>query len=110
MMDSKIYKGSLEPIILKLRHDQNEVYGYQITQLIKRHSGGKIMIKEGSLYPLLHKMEAKWKIESTMRLSGNRSRKYYHITEKGQREPVIVFNEMSKFTLIMNQLFHPNFT
>ncbi len=109
-MDSKLYKGSLEPIILRLLHEHQEMYGYQITQLIKQRSDDEIQIKEGSLYPLLHKMEANGIIESSIRKVGNRSRKYYEITQKGRRESANVFEEMTKYMSIMNQLFNPKLT
>ena len=34
------------------------MYGYQIAQKVKELSGDKILIKEGSLYPALHKLHA----------------------------------------------------
>ena len=109
-MDSKIYKGSLEPIILKLLGDHQEMYGYQITRLIKEQSNDEIQIKEGSLYPLLHKMEGNGIIESTIRQVGNRPRKYYHITERGVKESEVVFSEIEKYMHIMGSIFNPKLT
>jgi DNA-binding PadR family transcriptional regulator len=86
------------------------MYGYQITKLIKEQSDNQIQIREGSLYPLLHKMEAKGIIESSIRRVGNRSRKYYHITESGRTEAVTIFEEMSKYMSVMNRMFNPKLT
>jgi len=109
-MDSKIYKGSLEPIILKMLGDHKEMYGYQITKLIKEQSNDEIQVKEGSLYPLLHKMEGNGVIESTIRQVGNRPRKYYNITKKGIKESEALFNEIQKYMQIMGSIFTPKLT
>ena len=42
------------------------------------------MLKEGTLYPILHDLEAKGCVESFLQLTpGGRQRKYYRISDKG---------------------------
>lgn len=106
-MNSKLYKGSLETIILKLLSEQQEMYGYQITQEVKITSGDEIHIKEGSLYPLLHRMEADGLIEAELKPFGKRMRKYYRLTEKGTRDTSIMIDEMSRYLDMMQHILTP---
>jgi PadR family transcriptional regulator PadR len=55
---SNLYKGCLEPIILKLLRENKRMYGYEITRKVKEITSGEFQITEGALYPLLHRLEA----------------------------------------------------
>ncbi len=57
MVDSKLLRGSLETIVLTLLKEQEEMYGYEITQKVKAMTAGEIKLTEGALYPILHKLE-----------------------------------------------------
>ncbi len=109
-MNANLYKGSLETIVLKLLSEQGEMYGYEITKMVSELSDGEIIIKEGSLYPLLHRMEAKGIINSETKPIGNRMRKYYHLTEKGRKETLSIMQEMEKYLGIMYHILHPKTT
>lgn len=58
MANQKLYKGSLQTIILKLLEKQDKMYGYEITRKVKELTKGELKITEGALYPALHKLEA----------------------------------------------------
>ena len=60
------------------------MYGYEIVQLVKTVSGEKILLKEGSLYPALHKLEADKLIIGEEVFVGKRVRKYYSLTPSGK--------------------------
>ena len=64
MSTNPLLKGSLQTIILKLLEDNDQMYGYEITQKVKEVSEGEIMLTEGALYPALHKLEARCKPKS----------------------------------------------
>jgi DNA-binding PadR family transcriptional regulator len=78
-----------------------------MTKIVKELTRGQIEIKEGSLYPLLHKMEAKGLIESITKNIGNRDRKYYHLSKKGKEEKNTMLKEMEEYLAIMNNLLQP---
>ncbi len=85
---SKISKelvgATAAPIILSIL-EQGESYGYQIIQKVKELSKNQIVWKEGSLYPVLHKMEGSKMIKSEWQIAENgRPRKYYVIESKGK--------------------------
>lgn len=49
-------RGLISLLILALL-DQEDMYGYQIVQEITERSGGAIVTEEGSLYPVLYKLQ-----------------------------------------------------
>ena len=55
--NNKLYKGTLQNIILKLLAQEVKMYGYQMTQRAKDLTKGELEMTEGALYPLLHKLE-----------------------------------------------------
>lgn len=78
-------KGVLELVILKLLIDSPH-YGYSLMQDISKQSGKKIEIKDGTLYPILYRLEDQQIIESYWETTDDRSkkpRKYYRITKTG---------------------------
>ena len=103
IMKSSLYKGSLETIIVHLLSD-GKMYGYQITQKIKAITDGEIIVKEGSLYPLLHKMEAKGTITATTEKYENRLRKYYHLTPTGSKIKNELIAEMKSYLGLMDKI------
>lgn len=82
-LQDQIRKGSSEIIVLSLLAGE-PMYGYQMTRELKRRSSGYFHMKEGLLYPTLHRMEQEGLIASEWRTgTGKRRRKYYRITDKG---------------------------
>lgn len=107
MSNSNLYKGSLSTIILKLLTENGKMYGYEITQRVKDLSQGKLNITEGALYPALHKLEAEGLLEVEMQKVDNRLRKYYKLTEKGNRETVQKIVELETFLKTLRAIMNP---
>ena len=84
MISSQMLKGTLEGCILAVMERQ-ETYGYEISQQLERFGFGKIA--EGTIYPLLLRLEKNGLAEAVYRQSevGPR-RKYYRLTAAGERE------------------------
>lgn len=108
MGNQKLFKGSLQTIILKLLKENNKMYGYEITQKVKELTKGELNITEGALYPALHKLEAEGLLEVEVAKVGNRLRKYYKLTETGTKETVNKLAEMKEFLKTMEYLVNPN--
>ena len=86
MISKTLMAASTRPIILAIL-SQGEDYGYSIIQKVKSISGGSLKWTDGMLYPVLQRMEMDDLVVSKWRLSGNnRPRRYYTITERGQKE------------------------
>jgi DNA-binding PadR family transcriptional regulator len=84
MHSPELLKGTLQTIILKVLKDHGRMYGYEITQVVKDLSDGRLMITEGSLYPSLHKLEADGLLKTEVVKIGKRIRKYYTLTPDGR--------------------------
>ena len=83
MYSKELLKGTLSAIIFKLLADNERMYGYQIAQKVKELSDSKILIKEGSLYPALHKLKEDDLVTIETVNIGKRVRRYYKLTSKG---------------------------
>ena len=109
MGNSKLYKGSLITIILKLLKEHDKMYGYEITQKVKELTKGELKITEGALYPSLHKLEADGLLDVEVAKVDNRLRKYYKLTEKGTKETVSKLVELENYHKTMQALVNPKF-
>jgi len=78
-------KGVLELGILKLLVEQDH-YGYSLIKEINDRSLGVIELKDGTLYPILYRLEDQKLIESYWETQEGRGkpRKYYRITTIGK--------------------------
>ncbi len=83
MYSKELLKGTLSAIILKLLAENQKMYGYQIAQKVKELSDSKILIKEGSLYPALHKLKDDGLVTIETVNIGKRVRRYYKLTSEG---------------------------
>jgi len=110
MANSKLYKGSLQTIILKLLEENDKMYGYEIMQKVKAITKGELNITEGALYPALHKLEANGYLEAEIINIGNRMRKYYKLTEQGTKETSNRLQELHEFIKNMQHIVNPKFS
>lgn len=79
---SQILKGTLEACILQLIKNQ-DMYGYEITEQLSNY--GLDMVAQGTIYPLLLKLEKEELVTSYLKESNfGPSRKYYSITKNGK--------------------------
>lgn len=107
MKNSGLYKGCLEPIILKLLKENGRMYGYEITTKVKENTFGELNITEGALYPLLHRLESEGILESESEMAGNRPRKYYKLTTNGKLAEAESTNALVGFINTLQALVHP---
>ena len=83
MIPSQLLKGTLEGCILAAIR-QRPTYGYEIAQTLAACGFGQIA--EGTIYPLLLRLEKNGAVRSETRPSPlGPSRKYYSLTETGER-------------------------
>ncbi len=97
MYSKELLKGTLGVIILKLLEENGKMYGYEICQKVKGISEGKILIKDGSLYPILHKLLSDGMVTTEEVTLGKRVRKYYTLTPKGKGEQKMAVQELADF-------------
>lgn len=77
-------RGTAEMLVLYLL-SKEDLYGYQITQAFAEKSGGAYTMLEGSLYPILYRLtEAGCISDYTKQVGKRRTRRYYHLEDKGR--------------------------
>ena len=97
MFSKELLKGTLEVIILKVLSERGKMYGYELSQSVKEATDGKIHLKDGSLYPALHKLTKEGVLTYEEVTIGKRVRKYYKLTKKGEVQKTALLEEMSDF-------------
>lgn len=107
MYSRELLKGTVTAIILQLLSDEEKMYGYEICQKVKEMTEGKIVLKDGSLYPALQKMTADGILSFKEEYVGKRVRKYYFLTRKGQKEKSVYLEEVKDFLATMNKIVLP---
>jgi PadR family transcriptional regulator PadR len=83
---TELLRGTLDLMILKALSQNAEMHGMGISRRIEQITNGTFIVKPGSLFPALHRMEqADW-ISSTWGESAhNRRAKYYRLTKAGRK-------------------------
>ena len=104
MYSKELLKGTLKPIILKLLSENGRMYGYEIVQAVKVLSDEKILVKEGSLYPLLHSLTKEGILKTEPVMIGKRVRKYYTLTKEGKTATANSLSELSDFLKTIEQI------
>lgn len=108
MYSSQLLKGTFQTIILKVLSEADKMYGYEITQKVKTLSNNEITVTEGSLYPILHKMEEMGWVTAERVTVGNRTRRYYALTESGSVNMSQKIAEFERFLMTMKNIFNIN--
>jgi len=105
-LNKEFMASSLTPLILLILRRQ-ESYGYQIIQELKEKTGGELKIAEGTLYPVLKKMESKDWIEGAWKKADSgRERRYYILTNKGEQELEAQYSQLKFINDLINKLWN----
>jgi PadR family transcriptional regulator PadR len=85
-IDKTLLSGSTSLLLLKLLSDE-DMYGYQMIEELRRRSDHTFDLKAGTLYPLLHTLEQKGYVEAYDKSDGSlHPRRYYHLTSSGRSQ------------------------
>lgn len=102
MILSQMLKGTLEGCVLAVLREE-EHYGYEISQKLEGYGFGRI--PEGTVYPLLLRLEKRGSITASFRASPEGpQRKYYALTELGRKELDEFFHHYLELTQAVHQL------
>lgn len=101
-VDSDWLRGSLQTIVLQIVMSR-PLYGYEICKVADRRTNGLFELREGSLYPALHKLERDGLLAGYWEQTDQgRRRKYYRITPTGQEHLQRKQAEWREFSAAMN--------
>jgi len=101
----QLKKGVLELLVLKLIC-REATYGYELLTQLKERSGGMFQLKEGTLYPILYRLEDEGMITASWTGGEGRvaPRKIYTATEKGMEENLRRQLQWQEFTKAVNTM------
>lgn len=70
--------------ILSLLEQNGEMYGYELVKAMDERSGGAFALPEGTIYPVLYRLEDQGYVQQrTVRVGRRMDRVYYSLTEEG---------------------------
>lgn len=98
-MASELRRGVIALAVLsQLRQEQ---YGYSLIKLLKEQS---LEIDQGTLYPLLRRLESSGLLKSEWRVEGPRPRRYYQTSVDGKEALTVLGQEWNKLVEVMEGL------
>jgi PadR family transcriptional regulator, regulatory protein PadR len=104
MFNRELVKGSTSLLMLQLL-DGRDMYGYELVKELEVRSGNGLTVKEGTLYPALHKLEKQEYIEFYWQeQEKGPARKYYRITPAGRELLKDKTREWQDFVQVMNKV------
>src|SRR5207302_4277323 len=103
----ELLQGTLEVLILRTLLREAK-HGHAIAKHIQRTSEEMLQVETGSLYPALHRLEAKGWIAASWELSdkGKRAR-YYRLTLVGRKQLVVEQSKWQAFSRAMGLVLNP---
>ena len=96
---SELRRGTL--VLCVLSQLQERQYGYSLKQDLAEHH---IEIDEGTLYPLLRRLESQGLLDNEWDVSGPRPRRYYRLNASGQEVLDTLSVEWQRMVEAVNQL------
>jgi PadR family transcriptional regulator PadR len=103
-MSRELKRGTIELVLLTLL-EARERYGYEIVAAIDQRSGGRLEVRDGTLYPVLYRLEEsgfvvpRWETPER-----GVPRKYYRITQEGKEESRRLRAEWLEFAAAMDAI------
>jgi PadR family transcriptional regulator PadR len=103
-----VQQGTLALMVLKTLDVLGPLHGYGIARRIEQISGDLLAVNQGTLYPLLLKLEHEGAIASDWGTSeNNRKAKYYRLTRAGRKQLEKEAREWQQTTTILERFLSP---
>ena len=103
-VERELKRGSIELAVLHVL-SWGEAYGYEIVTKLMGQTNGALEITDGTLYPVLYRLEAAGLVDVRWEtLKRGVPRKYYQLTKAGRGELARLTQEWSAFTDAINRL------
>src|SRR5437867_12871046 len=100
-------QGTLDLLILRTLLAGSD-HGHAIAKHIQRTSEGLLQVETGSLYPAVHRLEAKGWISASWELSDKGKRaKYYRLTPLGRKQLATEQSKWEAFSRAMGLILKP---
>jgi PadR family transcriptional regulator, regulatory protein PadR len=104
---SDVPQGTLALMVLKTLDVLGQQHGYGIARRIEQISGDLLAVNQGTLYPLLLKLENEGSITSDWGASeNNRRARFYRLTAAGGKQLQAETREWQQTTAIIGRFFN----
>ena len=102
-----VKQGTLALMVLKTLDVLGPQHGYGIARRIEQISGDLLSVNQGTLYPVLLRLEQEGAIDSDWGASeNNRRARYYKLTRDGRRQLQAEVQDWRQTTEIMARFLH----
>jgi len=105
---ANLLQGTLDLLILKAL-GAGELHGLGISRRIEQTTHGTFLVKPGSLFPALHRMEeAGWLSSFWGESENNRRAKFYRLTKAGKSQLEVATEQWTRVALAMTNALKAN--
>jgi PadR family transcriptional regulator PadR len=103
---SEVQQGTLALMVLKTLDVLGPLHGYRIARRIEQISGDLLSVNQGTLYPVLLKLEQEGSIASDWGVSeNNRRARFYRLTRDGRKQLQAETRNWEKTAAIIARFF-----
>lgn len=102
----ELLRGSLDLMVLSVLAGGAK-YGYLLQQELAQASGGQVDLPAGTLYPLLHRLEADRLVRTRWEEQTGRRRKWYELTADGRKRLASRAREWHRFAQCLGRMLEP---
>jgi PadR family transcriptional regulator, regulatory protein PadR len=95
-MKAETLKGHLDALILGTLQ-VGPAHGYAVIEDLKQRSGGAFDLAEGTVYPVLHRLESDGLLSSAWSTAAGRRRRVYRLTRRGSAALAVRRTEWTTF-------------
>jgi PadR family transcriptional regulator len=101
-----VQQGTLALMVLKTLDVLGSLHGYGIARRIEQISGDLLAVNQGTLYPVLLKLEQEGAIESAWGASeNNRRARFYRLTKEGRKQLQVETEDWNQTAAIISRFF-----
>jgi transcriptional regulator len=106
MAKKDVHQGTLALMVLKTLDVLGEQHGYGIARRIEQISGDLLSVNQGTLYPVLLKLEQEGAISSEWGTSeNNRRARFYRLTRAGRKRLEAKTRDWQETTALIDRFF-----
>ena len=101
-----VLQGTLALMVLKTLDVMGSLHGYGIARRIEQISGDLLAVNQGTLYPVLLKLEQEGAITSQWGASeNNRKARFYRLTGRGRKQLQLETQDWEQTAAIISRFF-----
>lgn len=103
---SGLKKATIEMLLLKML-SESDMYGYHLSQELKKRSSNLYTVLEGSMYPILYRLKEQGFISLYEKRGEKRQiRVYYHLEESGREYLSQLITSYNEYTAVISFLLN----